>query len=180
MTRLVKILAGLTTVFVLLGFVYAWSVLSHGKKPYAHSAKAARLSLTFGAQHVELKKNGNEWMVETSSGSRPAEPSRVENTLSLLAGVDIGHVLSESPETAALFEVNEAGGTRVTMTNASGKIVADGIFGKQSPDFSHFYFRYPNRPAVYLATGLFRGELTPGHPEDWLKVAVSTSSIPKP
>ena len=60
-------------------------------------------------------------------------------------------------------------------------VLAGGIFGKQAPDFTnHIYFRYPDKPTIYLAHGMVRGELgesdldyelaQSGDPKYWAKI----------
>ena len=93
-----------------------------------------------------------------------------------LAAMTVEDVISESQ--ASLFEVTDSSGTRAMLVGSNGKPIADGIFGKQAPDFNHIYCRYADNPTVYLASGLYRGELMPGNPSDWIHVHVSTTTSP--
>jgi len=177
MIKLVRILAALALGLLLLGAFYAYSRVSRGNMPYVLSEKKiSGLVLNYGSQRVELRKESDLWHVQTSSGSLKADPERVRNLLVGLSNVSLADVISESGAQGDLFEVTEASGTRVTLLGAGGKPAADGIFGKQAPDFTHIYFRFVDQPKVYLATGLYRGELSPGNPADWLHLEKSTAT----
>jgi hypothetical protein len=63
--------------------------------------------------------------------------------------------------------VDEASGTRITLKDAKGGILAEGIFGKLAPDAMHIYLRYPDKPNVYLARGIFPEELGKADPDAW-------------
>ncbi len=98
-----------------------------------------------------------------------AEESQVKSLISGLKDVQIEDEISDRADRASDYEVNAESGTRVDFLDAKGTKLAEGIFGKQAPDYSHIYFRYPDKPNVYLARGLFRGELGQPDPDSWRK-----------
>src|SRR5262249_51717702 len=145
---------------------------------YAHaSQKAARFMVASGVERVELHKEGELWKVATYSGLVAADPQRVKSFLDSLEAVTLEDVISHSPAQAAVFEVTPSSGAHVSVWNVKGKALADGFFGKQAPDYAHIHFRFADQPDVYLAAGLFRGELSPGKPETWKKVETSTVTV---
>ena len=76
-----------------------------------------------------------------------------------LKNVQLEDVISERADRAADFQVDAAGGLRVTVRDHAGALLADGVFGKQAMDATHIYFRFPDQPKVYLARGFYRGDL---------------------
>src|ERR1019366_6859501 len=61
------------------------------------------------------------------------------------------------------YDVTAASGIAIHLQDAKGSTLAAGLFGKQAPDMVHIYFRYPDKPNVYLGRGVMRGDL--GHAE---------------
>jgi len=170
MNRLLGRLLGVACVLLVLALFFAYRLVPQGKTPFAKAQeKAGRFVVVMAKERVELKKESGVWKVVLSSGSAVAEPMRLTSFLSSLEGIKLEDVISDSPAQAPLFEVTDTSGTHVTVWDSQGKTLADGLFGKQAPDFTHLYFRFADRPQVYLASGLFRGELNPGRPEDWKK-----------
>ena len=55
------------------------------------------------------------------------------------------------------------------LQDSHGRALAEGIMGKQAPDFAHSYFRFPHQPNVYLAHGVLPGDLGKAEPHYWLR-----------
>lgn len=146
-------------ILVLVWLVYLYVQVPHRQAPFKQaSTKTVSVTLQRGKAKVTLhRKSDKEWTVD--AGGYPADMDHVKALLSGLEDTQIEDKISERADRAADFEVNPETGTRVTALDAQGHVVGEGIFGKQAPDFSHVYFRYVDRPDVYLARGLIRGEL---------------------
>jgi hypothetical protein len=174
--RWAQVLIGVAGVLLFLLGISFWRLASHSPVPYAKANRAVGIHLAQGAVSIQLDRKNMAWEVMTSSGPKPADGDKVKSLLSSLTDVTLDDVISERSDHNADFEITPASGTRVSLLDAQGKPFIDGIFGKQAPDFSHIYFRFSDRPQVYLASGIFRGEVEPGSPDRWVKIETSTST----
>jgi hypothetical protein len=163
MKKLLWILGSACVVLLVVVFVILQAQLPHSRLPYTSIDKAAQVTLTQGTNRVVLVRRDPEWVVSSGSSTVqvPVESTRAKGLRTTLQGVHVEDEISDREDRAPEFEVTAQAGTRVTLTDAKGNTVADGIFGKQAPDFTHIYFRYPDSPTVYLASGVVRGELDP-------------------
>jgi hypothetical protein len=163
MKKLLWILGGACAVLLVVVFVILREQLPHSRLPYASIDKAAQVTLAQGTNRVVLVRRDPEWVVSSGSSTvqYPVEPTHAKGLRTTLQGVHVEDEISDREDRAPEFEVTAQAGTRVTLTDAKGKTLADGILGKQAPDFTHIYFRYPDSPKVYLASGAIRGELDP-------------------
>ncbi len=180
MNRLLRVLVAVACVLLVLGMVGAYRLVPRQKTPFKKAEdRAQRVVVEAPAtgQRVELVKKADIWNVATSSGFVPAEYVRVKALLSSLSDVVLEDVISDSAVQASRFEVNKESATHVTLWGSASNPLSEGYFGKQAPDYTHLYFRFTDKPDVYLASGLFRGELNPGKTEDWKKVEISSSPL---
>ncbi len=164
MPRVIKILLLVTVALVAVSVLFLYLQTPSHNTPFADAtSKAEKIVFEQGGAKVELDKQGKDWQVRTDQGGfYPAERDKIHTLLTALPEVQIEDEITTHSERAADYEVNAASGMRVTLLNAKGTPLADGIFGKQAPDFTHIYFRFTDKPAVYLARNLIRGELGGG------------------
>jgi len=164
-TALLKKMFLLTGLLLVVLLVYYYRQVPHFQVPFAKAAGSVeRILLEQGPKKIELHKEGKLWQVfSPTSAHYPADENAVKTFISTLKDVQIEDQISDRADRASEYEVNSESGTRVCFMDASGTKLAEGIFGKQAPDVAHLYFRYPDKPNVYLARGLIRGEL--GQPE---------------
>jgi len=176
-SRLIKWLLALSLFLIALVLFLFYRQVPHDQEPYAKAVDSATgICLLEGKLGVQLNKVGESWTVHPvsapeikageSAGSVPAENDRVKNLLSELKDVQVEDVISDRPDRQAEFEINPDSGMRVVLLTPSSTL-ADGIFGKQAPDFTHIYFRFPDKPSIYLARGIIRGELGRPIVNDW-------------
>jgi hypothetical protein len=161
------VLAGL---LVLLWIAYLYRMVPHSQAPFAKAETLAqRVALEQGPKKIELLKKGKDWQVSSGDGSSsyPVEECRVKSLLVALKNVQVEDEISDRADRAADYEVNAGSGTCVRLFDAKGTKLAEGLFGKQSPDSSHIYFRYLDKPNVYLVRGIIRGELGPVDIQGW-------------
>lgn len=160
-SRLLKILVavsgGLALLVVGIFFVHR----PHQEAPFAKGVdKAEKITLQEGSATVQLIREGSLWQVGKGSEDRyKADDDKVKSLLNALRSVQVEDAISDRPERASDFEVTPASGTRVTLATKSGARLGEGIFGKQAPDFAHIYFKFPDKPDVFLARGMIRGDL---------------------
>jgi hypothetical protein len=160
---ILKKLGFVTAILLVVWIVYLYRQVPHEHSPFTKaSAKAEQIVLEQGPKKVELRKESGHWKVGTGP-SYTADESSVATLVSGLKGLLIDDEISNRADRAAEYEVNPESGTVVRLLDGTGARLAEGIIGKQAPDFSHIYFRYSDKPNVYLARGLFRGDL--GHME---------------
>jgi len=159
-TSILKKLSAAAGVLVLFFIVYLYRQVPRSQAPFADAeARMERIILAHGAKRVELRKQGNAWKVASDGGYFPAEDSQISTLLSGLKAIKIEDEISNRADRAAEYEVTAESGTQVQLFGANETKLAEGLFGKQAPDFAHIYFRYPDKPNVYLASGMIRGEL---------------------
>lgn len=169
-----KLLKLLCLTAALLGFIVITAVfLKKPKKPEAPFAKAIetvqKISLEIAPRAIVLYKKETVWEVAASSGGArfSADPEKIKTLLKSLEAVRVEDVISHRGQSAAEYEINPGSATAITVHAANPTSVA-GIFGKQAPDFSHFYFRFPDHTTIYLARGAIRGELGTPEVKFWL------------
>jgi hypothetical protein len=136
--------------------------VAHDKAPYLKAIDGAdQITLQQGDVQTFLHKELKGWSAAASvSGPYyPIDAERWHNLQSGLRDVQLEDVISTRADHAADFQVDAAHGLRVSAKNHDGNVLADGVFGKQVADAVHIYFRYSDQPTVYLARGLFRGDL---------------------
>ncbi|MFA5975815.1 MAG: DUF4340 domain-containing protein [Elusimicrobiota bacterium] len=159
--RLAWVCAGVT---VLAGLYLAFQLPRQRSLFAGKMDRVVRIHLQLDSSQLDLTKQEKEWSVGLSTGPRfPADPDKVTRLKNGLGGIQIEERISSRADRAGDFDVTVTSGLCVRLYGKNNKLLAEGLFGKQAPDFTHIYFRYPGRPAVYLARGIIRGEL--GEPE---------------
>jgi hypothetical protein len=164
-TRLIIALLAISGILTLLVLVYFYLQVPHHQAPFGRALDGAQqITLRIGSSKVQLDKEGTTWKVSSgAAGPFPADSGKVKSLLDGLRNVQAEDEISNNPQRAADFQVNAASGVDVAIFKPGGTLLAEGIFGKQAPDFNHIYFKFPNKPSVYLARGIIRGEL--GEPD---------------
>jgi len=176
-SRLIQVLGALSLLLIGLALFLFYRQIPRHRYPYAKSVdQAAGICLVEGPRGVQLNKRGEEWLVHAvtapevnvsdPAGSFSAENDRVKTLLSGLKEVQVEDVISDRPDRQSEFDINVDSGMRVVLLSRSAAL-ADGIFGKQAPDFTHIYFRFPNQSSIYLARGVIRGDLGRAVVADW-------------
>lgn len=151
--------------------------IPRGDKPFEKAVPSAQqVRLSQGALTIVLQKRGSAWQAGSAEAGPffPVEDERWRSLESALKNTRLEDVISERADRARDFEVDAASGTRVVLRDAKGAVLVDGVFGKQSPDFTRLYFRFSERPQVYLAHGLYRGELGGVDVSGWRSHALVT------
>ena len=155
-----KKLAGLTAILVVLWVAYLYRQVPHERVPFKTAASSAeQILLEQGPQKMQLSKSGGDWQVVDSGLRRPADEEKVKALLSGLKNLQLEDEISNRADRHPEYQVDEASGTHVSLQNSQGRVLAEGILGKQAPDFAHSYFRFPNQPNVYLARGVLPGDV---------------------
>jgi hypothetical protein len=149
---------------LVVGVIFYLQVPRH-ETPFKNAAKADAFELSQGTSSVRLV-HASSWTVQLASSQFPADTEKVKSAVSSLSTVQIEDEISDRADRAAEFEVNSSSGIKVTLYQKN-KAVAEGVFGKQAPDFMHIYFCRPGKPGVFLARGLIRGEIEPVEPSAW-------------
>jgi len=180
-----KKLSALTGVLLAVWIFYLYRLVPHRQEPFAGNVDLARqVLIEDGVQKTRLsKQQAVGWMVLLPSGaSLPTDEGTIKGLFSNLKQVQLEDEISERADRASEYEVDASSGLHVTLQDAKGTMLASGIFGKQAPDASHVYFRYPDKPMVYLARGLMRGELGRADPNSWRShelVSIAETKIQK-
>jgi hypothetical protein len=125
----------------------------------------ARVEIRRPEGAVRLEKTGETWFV-ASPVRAPAGEGLVTAVASALNELTLEAVLSERPESHALFEVNEASGTLLRVWDVGAGVPTEWWVGRTTPDMTRAYLRKPGDNRVYLARGLGRDFLH-GDPNRW-------------
>jgi len=167
-SKLIKILLVLVIFLAVFVAIYFYQQVPHGQTPFLKAVdRSETMTLMQGSQQVHLRKANKSWEVSASQGPwYTADPEKVKTLLAGLHDVRVEDVISEQADRGD-YELSAASGTRVTLFGPGQKTLADGFFGKQAPDFAHIYFRFPDRPQVYLARNMIRGELVGAALNEW-------------
>ncbi len=156
---------------VLVGLwgIYMVRMVPAQKAPFAKALdQAAQITVARSGQSVQFSKKENVWNVLLADGKAvAADQNRFSGLLNSIRSVVLEDVISDNSARAAEFEVDAASGTSLTVTDAKGKIVGSGVFGKMAQDMTHIFFRAPDAKDVYLARGLYRTEFGVIDPTAW-------------
>jgi hypothetical protein len=86
----------------------------------------------------------------------PANEESVEELLNGLRKLSVGNAVTHREETHHLYHLTESSAVAVRVWGGGKEEAAAWLIGKNSPEFTHVYLRFPGRPDVYLARGLMR------------------------
>jgi hypothetical protein len=166
--RLIKTLLILCVLLLALALLMFYHQVPHPKTPYAKAVdKADVILVQRGPDKVELDLQTKEWRVKNpQGGSFAIDSDKIKTLLSSLRNLQVDDEISDRADRATDYDVTEASATGVTLLSKSTTL-AEGFFGKQAPDYTHIYFRFPNKPTVYLARGVILGDLGGSHINDW-------------
>lgn len=107
---------------------------------------------------VTLEKNGDHWSV-TAPIRAPAGEGIVTGVQAALDSLVLEAVMSERPESHALFELDDANGTLLRAWGAGADAPTEWWVGRNTPDLTRAYVRRPGDNRVYLSRGLGRDSL---------------------
>jgi len=160
-----RLLLSLTLVVGGLGFLWLFSqyrLVTQTQQPFKNQAeKAQTIKLAQAQRTIVLQRHTDRWQVgAVASGPfYRADSERVRTLLAGLSSTQLENVISEQAERHADFELDPAQAIGVTLENSHAAVLARGLYGKQASDYLHLYFRFPEKPQVWLARGVIRGEL---------------------
>lgn len=111
-------------------------------------AKVEKIEITENGETVELKREGDEWVVSTAKGY-PADNIAVNRMFDEMDEMTSKELISENPDKHPKFKVNKDG-IEVKMLDKEGKTVAHFFVGKIGPDYISTYVRRADSKKVYL------------------------------
>jgi hypothetical protein len=156
-----------------LAFLWLAITLSHrpgaGKSPFADRIDdAQRIRLESNGARLELQRSSPTWVVTGESG-RPyaVESGKLKRLLTQLKDLKVDDVISKRESAAPEFELDAAHGLRITLLGSRSDTLASGVLGKQSPDLGHLYFKYADKPEIYLARGTDRSDFGSATLNNW-------------
>jgi len=187
MMRYEKKVTVLSCVLVALLAIWALGLVFSPERVAARSESArlvagkaegvASISLAApGSPAVELAKSGSAWTLVDSipGGARasfPVRSERVSSFLSDLSAVSRLKLAARSKDSWAGFKLDEAQAKRVTLKDASGKVLADLYFGGYGPTGSEVYLRRSGSDSTYIAETGVASYLDYGRP-GWLDLSL--------
>jgi hypothetical protein len=156
-------------VLLFVWVIYVFRQVPHEKKPFAKAAdKTDQIIISQGSRALTLRRESGQWKVGLAGApTYAADAELVKPLLTSLGGLQVEDEITDRTDRASDYDVTVDSGIRVRLLDAKQTSLGEGIFGKQAPDFAHIYFRYPDKPDVYLARGLIRGDLGRIEPNYW-------------
>jgi hypothetical protein len=131
--------------------------------PEFNSGKAEAISIEGKNKPVELRKQGNGWVVATE-GSHEADPKAVKGILDAMDKFTTATLVSTTPEKQSSFQVDSTG--IPVRIDQGGKAVAQFIVGKPGPDYMSTYVRPQGQNRVYQVPVYLRSLVDKGS-ETW-------------
>lgn len=138
---------------------------------------AGRIVLAGETKTVELVKQDDQWRV-ASEGNYPADAQAMQRLLETFPQLDRKHLRSRNPEMQSTFEVDDASGTEVTISDAAGKELAHFRIGKNGPDFRSHYVRPAGKDEVYLVPASLKSLFDPGR-QTWRDKTIFAFGVDK-
>jgi hypothetical protein len=117
------------------------------------SARIDRIDVRSTSGSVRLERRGMEWFVASPVDAR-ADAASIAGALGQASDLRVKNIVSSRPEKHALFQVDSAGGTTVTMYEA-GTVRASFIIGKPAEGYTDTYVRVVGMDDVALVSGSF-------------------------
>ncbi|BBO78875.1 hypothetical protein DSCW_62920 [Desulfosarcina widdelii] len=139
--------------------------------------QVAEVAIADAENHTTLVKGESTWQVQERSGF-PADFDQLRDTVVKLSRLKIGRSFPGDPDSLARLSLlppsdpnASAGGTRITLKDASGKTLADLVLGqvrsKEDGSSGGQYLKKIDADAVYLVDASFRFLKTA--PTEWLQ-----------
>ena len=170
-SRLIKVLLLVTGVLTFVALAHFLLQLSHPRSPFVQTLDAAqKITLQIGSGKLELNREGSNWTVGTGSGGehfRADATGKIAMMLGQLKALQVEDEIADRADRASEYQVDAASGIQVSVYGTNGNLLAEGILGKQVQDYTHIYFKYPNKPSVYLARGATRRDLEDIQVNSW-------------
>ncbi len=176
------------TLRLLAGVLAALAAVLAGRAAWERSAarpdllspgaeRATRVALRGPGGEVALEKGAEGWRL-TRPFPFPADAAKVSAFLRALAGARLSGPLSDDPDKHALFGVDEASSTRVTLDFAGSKPL-DLYVGRSGAAPDSFFLRRPGSAEVREARGMGRWEVDekPGPWADRLVTAQDSTRV---
>lgn len=160
-SSILKKLALATALLVAVWIVYVYRQVPHEEAPFAKVAKKVeRIVLEQGGMTAELRQEAGSWKAGHSTGAfYAADGNLVQALVAGLQNLQLDAEMSTRADRAADYDLTLDSGMVVRLQDATGLKMAEGLFGKQAPDMAHIYFRYLDKPNVYIGRGVIRGDL---------------------
>jgi len=156
-----KKLSSTAAILLLAWVVYLYRLVPHEKAPFTKAVdQVEQITLSQADRVLTLRRESGQWKVGLAGApSYAADAELVRPLLSSLKGLQVEEEITDRADRAADYDITAETGIQVRLLDARQSNLAEGIFGKQAPDISHIYFRYVDKPNVYLARGMIRGDL---------------------
>lgn len=125
--------------------------------PTLHNHVVSRIELLDGHVGVQLRREGNQWLVDTLQtaaalqppNERVADTRRVEQLVGALRSLRVGAVVTREAQEGRLFGFDH-GAPRVALYDASQRELAVVHIGKPGPEYFSRYIRIGRDVAVYV------------------------------
>ncbi len=118
-----------------------------------------RLEISYQGKSVELEKNQKIWEVKKPEADL-ADQDAASQIAQALPSIILEDIATKNPASYSDYGISTSAAHLVAYAAISPKPILDGFFGRQAFGWSSAYFRYSNRPEIYITSGLNASRLT--------------------
>ncbi len=118
-----------------------------------------RLEISYQGKSVELDKNQKIWEVKKPTPDL-ADQDSISQIVQALPGIILEDIATKNSASYSDYGISTSAAHLVAYAAISPKPILDGYFGRQAFGWNSAYFRYSNRPEVYITSGLNASRLT--------------------
>ncbi len=118
-----------------------------------------RLEISYQGKSVELVKNQKIWEVKKPVQD-VADQDSTSQIVQALPSIILEDVATKDPASYSDYGISTSAAHLIAYAAISPKPILDGYFGRQAFGWNSAYFRYSNRPEVYITSGLNSSRLT--------------------
>ncbi len=109
-----------------------------------------------GGQSLQFLRQEKTWLVSAGADRFPADAEHVSQALEMLKTLNVENEISDRADRAAEFEVDAASGVQVEFFKGPQRL-GGLVLGKPLAGMAQGYVRFPEKPNVFLASGMVRG-----------------------
>ncbi len=155
----------LSALFVATFGALVWIAIDNARitrAPILEGVKAnqiEKLDISYQGKSVELVKDKGAWKVQKPVEDL-ADQDAVSQITQALPQIILEDVATKNPSSYADYGISTSAAHLVAYAAISPKPILDGYFGRQAFGWNSAYFRYSNRPEIYITSGLNASRLT--------------------
>lgn len=108
-----------------------------------------KIEITMDNKITQLDKSDDKWVV-TSENKAEANPDLVTKLLDSLKKVTTGTIISQNSNKLATFELGDAMGINLKLSDSQNNVLLELQIGKMGPAYNQCYVKLPNSNNILL------------------------------